>query len=257
MARIQFDRDGDVGILTLDNPPYNLVDRELVEESNVVLAQAETAGIRGLFIRSTGDHFSAGADVNMFKGLSEREAHQLIANALAVIDRMEALPFPTVAAVRGMCLAGGLEVALAADFIWAAEDAQLGLVEAIIGAVPFGGGVQRVAARAGSARAAEIVMRGAVYDAATFERWNIINRIVPAGELESKALNFVKKLAAGPTLAHAATKRLLRAYQDQGLRNSDRIVLDLAPRLFESEDMQNGIASLLASGPGNATFAGR
>ncbi len=87
------------------------------------------------------------------------------------------------------------------------------------------------------------------YDAATFERWNIVNRIVPDEALEAETRAFAARLANGPTLAYAAGKRIVRAYLDGGIRAADRVVDEVGPPLFESEDMQAGVTALLVHGP--------
>ncbi len=258
MAKVRFERDGDVGIVTLADPPLNLVGPELVDDLEKRIEEAESTPLRALLLRAEGESFSAGANVGpMFQNRSAQEAHALLTRIAGLLRRFEQLPFPTLAAVQGLCLAGGLEMVLACDLAWAADSAQLGLVEAVIGAIPFGGGAQRVAERAGPARAREIVMGAGMYDAASFERWNIINRVVPAAELAAASLRYAQRLAAGPTQAHAATKRVLREYLDHGTQAADRLLPDVAAPLFETEDMQNGIASLLKDGPGKARFSGR
>ncbi len=258
MAKVGFERDGDVGIITVADPPLNLIGPELVDDLEKQIEEAQGAQLRALLVRAQGENFSAGAQVaEMFQNRSAEEAHALLSRVGGLLTRFEQLPFPTLAAVQGLCLAGGLEVALACDLIWAADSAQLGLVEAVIGAIPFGGGAQRVAERAGPARAREIVMSAGIYDAATFERWNIINRVVPASELPAASLRYVHRLAAGPTRAHAATKRVIREYLDRGIRVADQLIPDVAAPLFETEDMRHGITSLLEHGPGKAKFSGR
>jgi enoyl-CoA hydratase/carnithine racemase len=111
------------------------------------------------------------------------------------------------------------------------------------------GGVQRLAERAGPSRAREIIYSADQYDAVTFERWNIVNRIVPDDAFESQTRAFAERLASGPTLAYAAGKGLVRSYLDGGVRAADTLVNDVAPPLFESEDMQAGVDSLLEYGP--------
>src|SRR5947207_1791888 len=101
--------------------------------------------------------------------------------------------------------------------IWASESARFGLVERVVGLTPGAGGTQRLAERAGPARAREFVMTGDLYDAATLERWNVINRVFPEGELWDETLRFAHGLAEGPTLAHAATKRMVRAFLEHGV----------------------------------------
>jgi len=172
----------------------------------------------------------------------------MLAEGFRLVEALEDAPFPVIAAVHGMCFAAGLELALACDLIIAAEGATFAQVEAKIGAATFLGGVYRLAERCGPARAREIVFGADTYDAATFERWNIINRVVPDNDLREAALAWAQQLAKGPTLAHAVTKRLLRYALDHGSRPADRYLLDVAPDLLESRDMQYAVGLLLTQG---------
>ncbi len=258
MSTVRFERDSDVGIITLADPPLNLVSPEMMESLADALAQAHNSDVRALLLQAEGDAFSAGANVDsMFQGRSPRGAHALISAANRATLHAEQLPVPTVCAVQGMCLAGGLEVALACDIIWAAENAVLGQIEAVIGAMPFGGGAQRLASCCGPYRAREIVYGTRTYTAQQFEQWNIVSRVVPAADLHAKALKYAHQLAAGPTRAHAATKRTIRTYLDSGLRAADQIIPELAAPLFETDDLSIGIESLLQNGPGKAQFTGK
>jgi enoyl-CoA hydratase len=141
--------------------------------------------------------------------------------------------------------------------IWASESARFGLVEAVVGLTPGAGGTQRTAERAGPARAREFVMTRGLYDAATLERWNVINRVVGDDELLEKGMRFAHRLAEGPTKAHAATKRIVRAYLEGGIEEADRVTPEVAGGLFETEDLQRAVRSFLSEGPGKATFRGR
>ena len=143
----------------------------------------------------------------------------------------------------------------------AAASARLGQLEATIGTTTLLGGVQRLAERAGPSRAREIIYTAEPYDAATFERWNIINRVVPDEALESETRAFAKRLASGPTLAYAAGKRMVRAYLEAGTRAADKVVDEVAPPLFQSEDMRAAVAALVEHGASNfrdkVVFQGR
>jgi enoyl-CoA hydratase/carnithine racemase len=181
----------------------------------------------------------------------------MFSQLVAAVRRLEALPMPTLALVHGLCLTAGLEIALGCDMIWAGESARFGLVEAVVGLTPGAGGTQRTAERAGPARAREFVMTGGVYEAEAMERWNVVNRVVPDGDLLEKGMRFAQRLAAGPTRAHAATKKLVRAYLEGGVDKADRETPRVAGALFETEDLKRAVDSFLAEGPGKATFAGR
>ncbi|HYP49050.1 MAG TPA: enoyl-CoA hydratase/isomerase family protein [Thermoleophilaceae bacterium] len=255
--RVRFERDGDVGLLTLADPPLNLFGRELMGDLDKALARAESEDIRALLVSAEGELFTGGADVNVFHGLTPEGADEFTAQLLDVTHRIEGLPFPVLASVHGLCLTAGFELALACDMIWASESARFGKIEIVLGLTPLMGGTQRVAERSGPARARELVMSGGLYEAATLERWNVINRVVPDADLAAKSLSFAKRLAAGPTVANAATKRVVRAFLEHGVRGADERVAAISSPLFASEDLQRAVETFLEEGPGKATFEGR
>jgi enoyl-CoA hydratase len=241
----------------VDDPPLNLFGEQMVRDVVAALEQAEGAGLRALMVRAEGELFTGGADVNVFHGLGEDEARGFIANLLEITHRLEALPFPTLASVHGLCLTAGLELSLGCDMIWAAESSQFGLVEVVVGLTPLMGGTQRMAERAGPARAREFVMSGGLYSAAELERWNVISRVLPDDQLAEKSLRFAKRLASGPTVAHNATKRIVRAFLEHGVRGADDRAADIGAPLFATSDLQDAVESFLEQGPGKATFEGK
>jgi enoyl-CoA hydratase len=257
VARARLERDGDLGVLVIDDQPLNLFGQEMVDDVVAALDEAEGAGLRALMVRAEGKLFTGGADVNVFHGLSEDQAREFIAGLLGITHRLEGLPFPTLASVHGLCLTAGLELALGCDLLWASESAQFGLVEAVVGLTPLMGGTQRMAERAGPARAREFVMSGGLYPAAELERWNVVNRVLPDEELAEKSLRFAQRLASGPTVAHAATKRIVRAFLDHGVEGADERTADIGAPLFATADLQGAVERFLEDGPGKATFEGR
>jgi len=257
MPKASFTLDGDVGEIVIADPPLNLFGLELSRDLARAAGEARDSAARAVLIRAEGDNFSAGANVEMFLDRDEAAARELIEEFLPVIRSFAAIEVPTVAAVQGFCLAAGLEVALSCDLIWAAEGTQLGLVEAVIGATPFGGGTQRLVARAGAGRAAEAVLTARTYPAQTMLDWGVVNRVVAAEDLVPKARAFAEQLARGPTLAHAATKRMIRLAVDDGVEAADAALPEAGAKVMASEDLQRGTRTLLEQGPGHATFEGR
>ena len=256
-GKVRLDVDGNVAALTLESPPMNLFDADVVTGLEAALDELEGGGARALIVRAEGGVFTAGVDVHVFDGLAPGEANEFAHRLLGITHRFEELPYPTIACVHGLCLTAGFELSLACDMIWAAESAKFGLVEIVVGVSPFMGGTQRVAERAGPARARELVMSGGLYDAATLERWNVVNRVVADQELAEKTRRFAQRLADGPTLANAATKRVVRAQLDGGVRGADERTPDIVAPLFDSADLQAAVRTFLEQGPGNATFEGR
>jgi enoyl-CoA hydratase/carnithine racemase len=257
MTTVHVERSGDVGVLVIDSPPLNLFGEQLTGDLIGALDDVARDLPRALLIRAEGEVFTGGADVHVFQGKSPAEASDFFAELIAITQRLEDLPIPTLASVHGLCLTAGFELSLACDMIWAAESARFGLVEIVVGLTPAMGGTQRVAERAGPARARELVMSGGLYEAATLERWNVVNRMVPDGDLREKSMRFAERLAAGPTLANAATKRMVRAFLEEGVRGADARVGEIAGPLFDTRDLQRAVDSFLEQGPGKATFEGR
>jgi enoyl-CoA hydratase/carnithine racemase len=254
---VRLERDGDVAVLILHDPPLNLFGADAFRSLNECLDEVEGSDARAVVWRAEGEVFTGGADVNVFAQADASQASEIFRPLLGGVQRIEALDIPTLALVHGLCLTAGLEVSLACDMIWATESAQFGLVEAVVGLTPGAGGTQRMAERAGPARAREFVMSAGLYGAPALERWNVVNRVVGDDELLEKGMRFAHRLAAGPTKAHAATKEIVRAFRRGGVEEADRATADAAGGLFETEDLQNAVKSFLDEGPGKATFQGR
>jgi enoyl-CoA hydratase/carnithine racemase len=256
--KVRFTRDGALGRVTLVSPPLNLIGQQLISDLLAAIDQVEAAeGLRALVLRGDGTVFSAGADVALFAGMTAQQLRPLISSFLDLGHRIERLPFPTLAAVHGTCMAGGFELALFCDLIWAAEGTMMGLPETRLGIVPLAGGVERIAARAGLGRARTVALGGALHPAEEFAAWGAIDRVLAADELHSAADEFARRLAAGPSRAFAVVKELARGYTAGGIAGADALLIDAAVGLFDTEDARGGIRSFLTSGPGHATFAGR
>ena len=172
-------------------------------------------------------------------------------------DRIATLPIPTFFAAHALTLTWAFEVALACDIIVASEKARFGLVERVIGLTPTMGGTQRLASRAGVGRAKEFVFTGALYEAATLERWNVVNRVLPVEGFDDGVLELVASIAVGPTRAFGAAKEILRHFEAGGVAEANAHTTAIAAELFNTEDLQAGMESFLNDGPGKATFTGR
>ena len=258
---IRIERDGDVAVMVLEDPPLNLYSDRTYEALRACIEELEGSDARCLVWRAEGKLFTGGVDVHVFErmlegGGGELGGSLLYGSLLEPVRRIEKLPIPTLALVHGTCLTWGLEIALGMDMIWAEESAKFGLFEARLGLTPGAGGTQRIAQRAGPGRAAEFVMTADLYDAATLHDWGVVNRVVPDDALLAEGLAFAQRLASGPTRAHAITKRIIHAYKTGGVEEADRLTPDITGTLFQTKDLQNAVRTFLAEGPGKATFEG-
>jgi enoyl-CoA hydratase len=237
MPPARYETDGDVAEIVISNPPLNLWGPPL--------------------IAALEDGVAGGGPPPPPPRRVGAPRPALTGRLLRLTHAVEDLPLPTLAVVHGLCLTAGLELSLACDLMWAAEGVQFGLVETVVGITPLMGGTQRMAERAGTARAREFVMTGRLYDAQTLHAWGVVNRVVAPDDLLAKSRRFAAGLAAGPTIAHAATKAIVRAQADHGTRGADERTAELTSHLFETEDAVNAVQSFLREGPGKAVFTGK
>jgi len=266
---VQVERDGAVAVVVLDSPPLNLFDEAVVAALEEVLAglraRTEPAApdrVRAVLFEARGKVVSGGVDVTLFSAIAEgpdavQHGAALWRRLLRITQAVEDLPVPTVFAAHGLTLTAAFELALACDLLLATERASFGLVERVVGLSPSMGGPQRLAERAGPARAKELVYTGRRYPAATLERWDVVTEVLPDEGFAAAARAYVQDLAAGPTLAHAVTKRLVTTAVRDGVRAADDLTPAVSGALFGSADLRGAVASFLRDGPGRATFDGR
>jgi enoyl-CoA hydratase/carnithine racemase len=248
--------DGAVAVLSMGLAPYNLMDRTLNRELISGLAWAQREGARAVVLRSSLRHFSAGADLGaMVAGADEGDV--LDWDFTGTLRAFDEHPAPIIASVAGVCVGGGFELALACDLIVAAESAKIGSVEVTVGLHPLMGAVQRIAQRAGAARAKEMALLGRRYPAATLERWTIINWVVADEHLDSATIVLAQELAHGPSIANTATKRLVSVAVNEGIAAADEAMAEIQRPIMRSADFRTGVRSYQEKGIGMADFEGR
>ena len=235
---------GRVARLELVDPPLNLVTRELLEELDVAiatLAAASADDVRAVVVSGRGERaFSAGSHVGEFasqRGPAGRERHELESG---VGRHLAALPMPTIVAIEGNALGGGLELALCCDIRIASERARLGLPEVRLAVTPGAGGTQRLPRVVGSARARELILTGRVLTASEAERIGLVHEVVPAGEALARAMAIGEEIALRGPLAVREAKRLLDLASEVELDAGLAAELDASERVFASEDMVEG-----------------
>ena len=256
---IRTERDGGVYVATLDDPPLNLFRQRTFEQLAEIRDEVNASDARAFVWRGAGGKvFSGGVDVETFARIPDGAAGRKVASeGVRELSAFERIEIPTFALVEGLCLTAAFEAALACDMIFASETAKFGLVERVVALTPFGGGVQRMAERAGAARAREFVYSGDVYDAQTMHEWGVVNRLYAPETMLDKSMEFVHHVASGPTQANKATKRIVRKVLDEGVAAADDATGEIAGQLFDTEDLKNAVQSFLTEGPGKATYEGR
>ncbi len=249
-------RNGGVVLVELDHPPVNSLSRALLAElAEAAIELGADATVKAVVVTGAGKTFAAGADITEF-GDGE-VAREIGAGFRAAFDAVAAIPRPVIAAVHGVALGGGLELALACDLRIAADNARVGQPEILLGIIPGAGGTQRLPRLVGPARAKEMIWSGRPVKAEEALAIGLFDRLVPAAELRDAALAWASELAAGAVVAMGLAKAAI----DRGLDGTVSTGIDIEAGLFveafATEDSRIGVASFLDHGPGKATFDGR
>jgi enoyl-CoA hydratase len=244
--------DGGVGVVTLNRPKVlNALDaRTFAELADVVGLAERDRAVRALVLTGAGEKaFAAGADIAALSGMGPVEARGFAEAAHAVLERLERLPIPTLAAVNGFALGGGCEVVLACDLVYASDRARFGQPEVNLGLVPGFGGSQRLPRRVGLARALEMVLTGDVYDAARAKEMGLALDVVPAADLLAHVKAQAAKIASRGPLAVAVAKRIMRAGVEPELGAANELERQAFAGLFGSADAKEGMRAFLEKRP--------
>ena len=240
MQVVRFEQQDSVGHIVLANPPKNLINTTFSDALKRAVHEAGESSIRALLVRAEGPNFSQGGDVLDFLEKDTNAFRTFIGECNQSFRAMEALQIPTVAAVRGAAFGGAFELALACDFIIAAEDTVFRCIEASVGSAPVAGAVQRLAERIGRSRAARYAMLCEPMSGVVAGQLGIASFVVPELEVEATAQKFVQDLSTGPTRSYAAIRTLLKAWSGGGVPSADAIILDVTMGLHSSEDARRG-----------------
>ncbi len=243
---VDFSRRDEIAVITLNRPEaLNALSFGIVEEIGEAIGRAAASDARALIFTGAGERaFCAGADISELMGRSLTEVRAGARRGQLTMAKLDELPIPSIAAINGFALGGGLELALACTFRVAAPKARMGLPEIKLGLVPGYGGTQRLPRHIGEARAMELILTGRFVDAAEAERIGLVSQVVE-GDLMAGAIEFARSFSgfslAALKLAREATRRALDVSLDEGLK----IEADLNSLSFFLEDAKEGAAAFL------------
>jgi enoyl-CoA hydratase/carnithine racemase len=247
-----------IATIRLDRPPMNAlslqVQREFAEAAGA--ADADVA-VRAIIVYGGPKVFAAGADVKEMADWDEATARASGADLHRCFDAVAAVSKPTIAAITGYALGGGLELALCCDLRVAGDNVKVGLPEILLGIIPGAGGTQRLTRLVGPARAKDLILTGRFADAGEAADLGIIDRVVAPDEVYTAARALAQRLAGGAGLAQQAAKRAIEAAVDRPLAEGLAVERAEFAGLFATEDQTIGMRSFLQSGPGKAEFVGR
>jgi len=254
VSLVEFSLDGTVAVLTLNRPPMNALSAALAADLAAAVAQAADPAVRAVVVTGS-PNFAAGADINELKAATSGDDKALASNLGRALTGLERLRKPVIAAVRGFALGGGLELALACDFRYLAEDARVGVPEIKLGIYPGAGGTQRLPRLIGLAKARDLIYTGRHVRAAEALALGIADKVVPNDELADVALAAARSLAKGATVAIGAAKRAINGGFGRSLKKGLALEAEGFLECLSTEDAREGLAAFLEKREAN--FQGR
>ncbi|GAA4385091.1 enoyl-CoA hydratase/isomerase family protein [Tsukamurella soli] len=247
-----------VGTIRLARPPMNALNRQLQSELVEVSREANSrADIKAVIVYGGEKVFAAGADIKEMQGMSYADMSGAAQELQYGIAAPALIQKPTVAAITGYALGGGLELALACDRRIAGDNVKVGTPEVLLGVIPGGGGTQRLARLVGPAKAKDIVFTGRFVGAEEALSIGLVDEVVAPDQVYYAALTWAKKFTGGASQAIRAAKLAIDQGLEVDLENGLAIERHLFAGLFATDDRVIGMTSFIENGPGKAKFTGR
>ena len=254
---VRLEVEAGIGTIRLDRPPMNALSRQVQEEIRATAVEAsERRDVRAVIVYGGEKVFAAGADVKEMAGWTYTDVVDAGARLQSSFTAVAKIPKPTVAAITGYALGGGLELALACDFRVAGDNAKLGQPEILLGVIPGAGGTQRLPRLVGPARAKDIVFTGRFVGAEEALAIGLVDKVVAPDDVYAAALAMVERYVTGPAYALRAAKEAI----DRGLEVDLDAGLEIErvqfAAMFATRDPGIGMTSFVENGPGKAEFVG-
>jgi enoyl-CoA hydratase len=247
-----------VGLISLNRPPVNALNEQVRGQLVACCREAQVReDVRAVVVAGAGKHFAAGADITELESLSMADMAAAVHRLQSSLGAVTTIEKPTIAAINGYALGGGLEIALGCDFRVLGETAKLGLPEIQLGVIPGGGGTQRLARLVGPAIAKNLLYTGRHVAAEEAARIGLAEEVVPVEQTLERAMQLAATLARGPAMALRAAKLSVDEGLDLPLDSGLALERSHFLALFGTEDRAIGMSSFRENGPGKASFVGR
>ena len=257
-VNLQVDESTGVGTIRLDRPPMNAINDQVVSELEVAARAASTDDrVKAVVVYGGDKIFAAGADIKQMAEAKPIDMMAQMGGLQAVFTQVEEIPKVTIAAINGFALGGGCELSLACDFRVLADNAKIGQPEILLGIIPGAGGTQRLPRLVGIARAKDIIYSGRFLDCNEALAIGMVDVVVPADQVYSKATEIAARYGKGPLVALRAAKIAINRGLQVDLSNGMLIEREVFVNLFSTEDQKIGMRSFIEEGPGKARFVGR
>jgi enoyl-CoA hydratase/carnithine racemase len=244
---VNYDVDGGIALLTLNDPPANTYSYEMMQQIDACILNARMdEEVQVIVLTGSGEKFfCAGANISMLSSVTPEFKYYFCLHANETLNRLEQTPKLVIAAINGHCVGGGLEVALAADIRVARRNAgKMGLPEVSLGVLPGTGGTQRLARIVGKSRAIELMASGELFSFEKGQELGLVNQIYDTDTpFMEQAMNYARQFTT-PNKATRAVGRIKRAVQtgvEIPFESALALERELQQQLFQSEDAKEGL----------------
>jgi enoyl-CoA hydratase/carnithine racemase len=255
---VRLEVDGGIGTIRLERPPMNALNTQVQEEIRATAQEAaRREDVRAVIVYGGEKVFAAGADIKEMVDMSYVDMSNRAGALSSSFSSVAEIPKPTVAAITGYALGGGMELALCCDRRVAGDNAKVGQPEILLGIIPGAGGTQRLARLVGPSKAKDIVYTGRFVDAGEALAIGLVDEVVAPEDVYTAARRWAEQFANGPSRALAAAKAAVDGGLDGDLVSGLRLETHLFAALFATEDQTTGMRSFIENGPGKATFSGK
>ena len=255
---VRLEVDGGVGTIRLERPPMNALSRQVQEEIRAAAKEAaKRDDVRAVIVYGGEKVFAAGADIKEMVDMSYVDMAARAGALSSSFSSVAEIEKPTVAAVTGYALGGGMELALCCDRRIVGDNAKIGQPEILLGVIPGAGGTQRLARLVGPSKAKDIVYTGRFVDANEALTIGLVDEVVAPDDVYAAARRWAEQFVNGAARALAAAKIAIDGGLDGDLASGLRLESQLFAALFATEDQKTGMRSFIENGPGKATFSGK
>ncbi|WP_277369897.1 enoyl-CoA hydratase-related protein [Rhodococcus rhodochrous] len=254
---VTLDVSDGIGTIRLDRPPMNALNRQLQEEIRAAAREATVrSDVKSVIVYGGEKVFAAGADIKEMADLSYVQMSEIVDDLQSALGSVADIPKPTVAAITGYALGGGLELALGADRRIVGDNVKLGTPEILLGIIPGGGGTQRLARLIGPAKAKDLVFTGRFVGADEALSIGLVDEVVAPDDVYEAARRWAGQFTGAASRALAAAKAAIDQGLDTDLDTGLKIEQHVFAALFATKDRTIGLESFIENGPGKAKFVG-
>ncbi|MFF5987971.1 enoyl-CoA hydratase/isomerase family protein [Prauserella flavalba] len=255
---VRLEVEAGVGTIRLDRPPVNALNYQVQAELREAAEEAaDRSDVRAVILYGGEKTFAGGADIKEMAAKSYVEISKFGAELTASLTVIAELPKPTVAAITGYALGGGLELALTADRRVIGDNVKVGQPEIQLGIIPGGGGTQRLTRLIGPSKTKDLIYTGRFVKAEEALAIGLVDEVVAPDDVYAAAHKWAAQFVNGPAVALKAAKAAIDGGLDQDLRNGLKLETQLFTALWATEDQTAGMRSFIENGPGKATFEGK